>query len=158
MTTNESTQEHPWDFQREPGPVAPDASTDTTLLRFRLDALQQKVEQIRLKSGEVASTARRAVMAAMEMVGMRTMPDRGPDDFAPTYAQGFRDGRKMTPPDIGGVNSNSKLLTALVALNTALLIGVGGWVLATVARHDRELAVIVCQLNPQQCPQVNRGP
>jgi hypothetical protein len=90
---------------------------------------------------------------------MGMLPDRGPDpDFdSRSYERGFTAGRQVIPPNIGGVNGNSKILTALVALNTALLIGVGGWVLATVARHDKELAVIACQLNPQACPQVTRG-
>jgi hypothetical protein len=44
----------------------------------------------------------------------------------------------------GSVNGGSKALTVLVALNTALLIGIGSWLLVTVSRHDRELAVLDC--------------
>lgn len=52
---------------------------DTTVLRFKVDALQSKVEQIRLKASEVSEAAMRAVRAAMKAVGMR-----GPDpDYPP---------------------------------------------------------------------------
>lgn len=43
---------------------------NTTVLRFRVDALQSKVEQIRLKASEVSEAAMRAVRAAMKAVGI----------------------------------------------------------------------------------------
>lgn len=84
-------------------------------------------------------------------------PDRGPD---PDYNED--DERVMVPvrmfeqfmrrtsgPGPGSVNGNSRLLTVLVTLNTALLVGVGGWLLVTVAQHDKDIAVIKCQIDPQ---------
>ena len=87
-------------------------------------------------------------------------PDRGPD---PDYSE--NDERVMIPvhmfeqmmrrsgPGHGGVSGSSKILTALVALNTALLVGIGGWLLVTVAQHDKDIAVIKCQLD-SQCREV----
>jgi hypothetical protein len=57
----------------------------------------------------------------------------------------------------GSVNGPSKLVSILVAINTALLIGVGGWLLVTVQRHDKELGVIECQLSPACAQAVTRG-
>jgi hypothetical protein len=60
-------------------------------------------------------------------------------------------------PGHGGISGPSKVVTVLVALNTALLVGVGGWVLATVVRHDKQLAVVQCQLDPACARAVLRG-
>jgi hypothetical protein len=148
MTTTGQAEEMPLNFEREPQPV--EAQTpgyhDVTVT---LDHIGRKVFRI---DGMLWDLFRR-------FRGLFSLAERGPDpDYdSRSYERGFTAGRRVVPPNIGGVNGNSKILTALVALNTALLIGVGGWVLATVARHDKELAVIACQLNPQACPQVNRG-
>jgi hypothetical protein len=149
MTTNAEEAPFLSAMEREPQPVEAqkpvwrEATFSITRNLWSMHAMSHRVlEVLGLVSGKV-----------------RTLADRGPDpDFdSRSYERGFTAGRQVIPPNIGGVNGNSKILTALVALNTALLIGVGGWVLATVARHDKELAVIACQLNPQACPQVTRG-
>jgi hypothetical protein len=127
---------------------------DTAVLRFRMDALHAKVEQIRLKASEVSEAAMRAVKAAMHSVGLHD-PDRGPtdyDSFADERRFYQRLIRERTSSGHGSVNGNgsSRVLTILVALNTALLIGIGGWLLVTVSQHDKDIAVIKCQLD-QQC-------
>ncbi len=87
-------------------------------------------------------------------------PERGAPDYEErSYERGMRDGAKYAGPNMPGsiVNGNSKILTALVALNTALLVGIGGWLLATVSRHDREIAVLECQISPTCAQAVVRG-
>jgi hypothetical protein len=69
------------------------------------------------------------------------------------FERGFRSGRNAGHGGNGSVNS-SKALTVLVAINTALLVGIGGWLLVTVERHDTDIAVIKFQL--QQAPNVRR--
>lgn len=93
-----------------------------------------------------------------KMRGMLAQPDRGPD---PDWVR-EDDERVMIPvrmfeqmmrrssgPGPGGVGSGSRVLTVLVAINTALLVGIGGWLLVTVAQHDKDIAVIKCQIDAQ---------
>jgi hypothetical protein len=126
--------EAPWDFQRpETEPIIATPSYHETTVT---------VDGRKLFQGDgMMWQLLRKIRLAMGMV-----PDRGPEDFAETnYQRGVRDGvRNAGSPNVGGVNGGSKILTALVALNTALLIGLGSWLLVTVSRHDRELAVVNC--------------
>lgn len=143
-----SAEEAPLNFEREPEiaePQKPLWREYTFVIGRSLFSIQSMAH---------------AAMDAVSALGgkVRSVADRGPDDYAPSgYTQGFHDGRKAVPPNMGGVNGSSKILTALVALNTALLIGVGGWLFATVARHDRELAVIACQMSAECAEAVTRG-
>lgn len=90
--------------------------------------------------------------------------DRGPDPDAPLLGDQDVDRIVRLALKYGGngnhghgaVNGSSRILTALVFLNTALLVGVGGWLLMTVSQHDRDIAVIKCQLDTQ-CREVLRG-
>jgi hypothetical protein len=144
MTTNESTQEeHPWGFEHDPSPCHEAIVTVKARDLFRGDGMMWAL----------LDKIRRAL-------GMASMAEeRGPDpDYASSYERGVRDGaRNAGSPNIGGVNGNSKILTALVALNTALLVGIGTWLLATVSRHDREIAVLECQMSPTCTQAVIRG-
>jgi hypothetical protein len=118
--------------------------------------MQSTIEHLKLKVSEASEAAMRGMKAAMKAVGMND-PDRGPGDYASED-----DERVMIPVRMfeqmmrrsgghghGSVSSNSRILTVLVAINTALLIGVGGWLLVTVAQHDKDIAVIKCQIDPQ---------
>lgn len=73
---------------------------NTTVLRFQVDALQSKVEQIRLKASEVSEAAMRAVRAAMKAVGMRG-PDPGydPQDDDIRRLAGIIERLAQRPPD-----------------------------------------------------------
>lgn len=42
----------------------------------------------------------------------------------------------------GSINGANRIVTTLLVVNTALLVGVGTWVVTTVQRHDKEIAVI----------------
>jgi hypothetical protein len=83
-------------------------------------------------------------------------PERGPDPDAITEdderimvsVRSIESLLRRVGPGPGSVNG-SRILTALVALNTALLVGIGGWLLVTVSQHDKDIAVIKCQLSPQ---------
>lgn len=125
---------------------------DTTVLRFKIDAMQSTIENLKLKVSEASEAALRGVRAAMKAVGARD-PEPEPMDY-----DHFADERRFYQNLLrerhgsgghGSVNGNSRMLTALVALNTALLVGIGGWLLVTVAQHDKDIAVIKCQIDPQ---------
>jgi hypothetical protein len=87
----------------------------TTVLRFKLDAMQARVEQIRLKAAEVSQAAMRAVKAAMQSMGMRD-PERGPadyDDFADErrfYQRLLRERNGGHGSVTGGGNTNKWIL------------------------------------------------
>jgi hypothetical protein len=149
--TNAQAEERPFLTEMEREPEATDAQKPVwrehtfsiTRSLFRIDGMAHRVLEV------------------LGLVGLRakSVADRGAKDYAEEndLERGIRLGRSMVPPNIGGVNGGSKALTILVALNTALLVGVGGWLLATVSRHDREIAVVECQINPACSQAVVRG-
>ena len=79
-------------------------------------------------------------------------PDQGPadyDEFADERRFYQRMLRERGGNGPGSISGASRTLTTLVALNTALLVGIGGWLLVTVSQHDKDIAVMKCQIDAQ---------
>lgn len=125
-----ASDEAPWNFEREPEKLC-EKTVHVGRKLFRLDGMVDRIlEKARMAMGR---------------------PDGGPvdyDEFADErrfYQRMLRE-RGSGP---GSINSSSRTLTVLVALNTALLVGIGGWLLVTVSQHDKDIAVIKCQIDSQ---------
>lgn len=126
-----------------------------TALNWRLDALHAKVDQLKeeviLPVKETAHAAMQGLKAAMASLADRSGPDpdfNASDEDLRTLMKAFVDLSRHSRGS-GSINGSSKILTVLVAINTALLVGIGGWLLVTVQRHDTEIAVIQYQLSQQ---------
>lgn len=111
--SEQAQEEHPWNFERKP-------ESDTTVLRFEVDGLKAKVEDILVKTSDVAATAMKAVKHVMGM----TTPERGADDYEhdANYERGRRDGERSVPRNFGGVNGSSNGWTAWVLGIVGVLI------------------------------------
>lgn len=90
--------------------------------------------------------------------------DRGPDPDANiedeeriTIPVRWLERAMKSPPNGHGSITSSKLLNWLVTINIAVTIATASWVASTIIEQGKAIAVLQCQLNPQNCPQVNRG-
>jgi hypothetical protein len=92
----------------------------------------------------------------------QSMAERGPADYDENADERrllmriIKDQARNSGSGPGSVNGSSKL-GWLVTLNIGATLALGAWILHTLSQNTTDIAVIKCQLNPQQCPQVNRG-
>ena len=115
------------------------------------------------KAWRVDGMLHRIVEIAGHALGrVRSMADRGPDDYARedeervvVPVRWLDRMMRQSPGGHGSVNgSSSKLLNWLVTLNIAVTVAVSSWIVSNVIEQGKQIAVLTCQLNPQSCPQV----